>query len=300
MSLSLPGPLRGAIIFSMLLLNTFFWMFPVYAAAILKLLLPFRGIRTFFDLGLNWMCHAWMYCNNEFIIGLFKDVEYDVQGLDALKPDEWYLVIANHQTWVDIIVLHKVMHGRIPFIKYFLKRELIWLPILGLVWWALDYPFMKRYSPELIKRKPHLKGKDIQATRKACEKFKDTPASIMNFVEGTRFTPEKHASQGSPYKYLLKPRSGGITFVFSAMGEYINKAIDITIFYPEGVQGLWGFLCSKRSRIAVRINVRTVEESLKSGNPDDTEYRARCSSWINSIWEDKDSEIDRLRKEYSK
>jgi 1-acyl-sn-glycerol-3-phosphate acyltransferase len=189
------------------------------------------------------------------------------------------------------MVLQKIFHGRIPFLKYFLKKELIWLPILGLAWWALDYPFMKLYSAELLRKKPHLKGRDIEATRKACAKFKERPASIMNFVEGTRFTSGKHAAQNSPYKHLLKPRSGGISYVLSAMGKNMQKIIDVTIVYPDGVENFWEFLCSRKSRIIVKVEVLLIDQNLRGQDPDDPEYRNSFNRWLNTLWEKKDRTI---------
>jgi len=287
------GFLRGVTGAAFLVLNTLFWAVPVYITALFKLILPFRAARGLFDTILNSLSYAWIYCINAFI-DLIKTVEYDIEGLEKLKPDEWYLVIANHQSLVDIIVLQKIFHGRIPFLKYFLKKELIWIPILGLAWWALDYPFMQRYFAEVLRKKPHLKGKDIAATRKACAKFKDKPASFMNFVEGTRFTPAKHATQNSPYKHLLKPRSGGISYVLSAMGENMRNIIDVTIVYPDGTENAWGFISSAKSRIIIRVKVLPIDENLRGQNPDDPEYKKRFNIWLNSLWEKKDTEITQL------
>lgn len=234
-----------------------------------------------------------MYCNNLFI-DLLKKVEYKVQGIETLAIDEWYLVMANHQSWVDIIVLQKIFHNRIPFVKYFLKRELIWVPILGLAWWAMDYPFMKRYSAEFIKKYPHLKGKDLEMTRRYCEKFKDKPTSIINFVEGTRFTNEKHKRQNSPYRHLLKPKSGGISFVLSAMGEYINKIIDVTIVYPDGAESLWSFLCSSRTQIHVQINVFPIDQGIIGDYFNDEAFRDNFQKWINNLWSKKDMRIEEI------
>jgi len=295
MLIFLLGSLSGVIGVTFLVLNTLFWAVPVYITAVFKLILPFRAAQGLFDTILNFLSYNWIYCINGFI-GIIKNVEYDVEGLEELKLHEWYLVISNHQTLVDIIVLQKIFHGRIPFLKYFLKKELIWMPILGLAWWALDYPFMERYSAELLKKKPHLKGKDIVATRKACAKFKDRPASIINFVEGTRFTSAKHAAQNSPYRHLLKPRSGGISYVLSAMGENMRKVIDVTIVYPDGVENACGFLCSRKSRIIVRIEVLPIDQNLRGQDPDDPEYRDRFNSWLNALWEKKDIKITQQMK----
>ncbi|MBN1473437.1 MAG: acyltransferase [Syntrophaceae bacterium] len=289
------GFLRGVTGAAFLVLNTLFWAVPVYITALFKLILPFRAARGLFDTILNSLSYAWIYCINAFI-DLIKTVEYDIEGLEKLKPDEWYLVIANHQSLVDIIVLQKIFHGRIPFLKYFLKKEMIWIPILGLAWWALDYPFMQRYSAEVLRKKPHFKGKDIAATRKACAKFKDKPASFMNFVEGTRFTPAKHAMQNSPYKHLLKPRSGGISYVLSAMGENMRNIIDVTIVYPDGTENAWGFISSTKSRIIIRIKVLPIDENLRGQNPDDQEYKKRFNAWLNTIWKNKDKKITQLIK----
>lgn len=290
---TLTGYLRGTIVIIFLIGNTLFWAVPVYITALFKLILPFRKPRQFLDTILNFLCYAWIYCINGFI-GIMKTVEYDVEGLEALRRDEWYLVISNHQSWVDIIVLQKIFHGRIPFLKYFLKQQLIWMPILGLAWWALDYPFMKRYSAETLKRKPYLKGKDIEATKKACAKFQDMPASIMNFVEGTRFTYAKHARQNSPYQHLLKPRSGGISYVLSMMGKNMKSLIDVTIVYPDGVETAWEFLRSGKSRILVKVEVLPIDENLCGQNPDDPAYRTRFNDWLNTLWKKKDQKIDRL------
>lgn len=292
----LPGPVRAAIGVTLLVLNTLFWAVPVYITAVFKLILPFRAAKALFDTILNFLSYAWIYCINGFI-ALIKKVEYEVSGLEALRTDEWYLVISNHQTMVDIIVLQKIFHGRIPFLKYFMKKELFWVPILGLAWWALDYPFMQRYSSEVLKKKPHLKGKDFEATKKACAKFKDRPASIMNFVEGTRLTPAKHARQKSPYKHLLKPRSGGISYVLSVMGENMRKIIDVTIVYPDGAENAWAFLKSRKTRIFVRVAVLPIDLNLLGQNPDDPEYRNRFNSWLNALWEKKDIKITQAMKD---
>lgn len=287
---SLLAFLRGSVGLTFLVVNTVFWAIPVYVTAVFKLILPFRKVRSFFDAILNFLSYSWIYCINGFI-GFIKKIEYDVKGLANLRRNEWYLVISNHQTMVDIFVLQKIFHGRIPFLKYFLKQELIWVPILGLAWWALDYPFMKRYSTEFLKKNPHLRGKDIEATRKACAKFKDVPASIMNFVEGTRFTGRKHAAQNSPYRHLLKPRSGGISYVLSMMGENMKKLIDVTIAYPDRVENIWEFFCSPKSRITVSVEVLPIDSSLRGQDPDDPEYKNRFNSWLNDLWKKKDLKI---------
>ncbi len=283
--------LRGLLSMLMLYLNTFFWFGPLLAVALLKLVIPISGWRKICGIVLNAIAVTWISINN-FNMWWMHRIKWDVRGLEGLSLKEWYLVISNHQTWVDIVVLQKVFNRKIPFLKFFLKKELIWVPILGIAWWALDYPFMKRYSPEFLKKNPHLKGKDIEITRKACRKFKGIPVSIMNFVEGTRFTPEKHDRQKSPFKHLLKPKAGGIGFVLSTMGEQLSSIVNVTIVYPGGDTRFWSFLCGRIKEIRVIIEKMPLTPDLLGDYVEDKEYQVEFQKRVNDIWTKKDKLLD--------
>ena len=159
---------------------------------------------------------------------------------DGLSKANWYLVIVNHQTWVDVIALQTALNRRIPFLKFFVKQQLIWFPVLGIAFWAMDMPFMKRHSKAYLQEHPEQKGKDLEATKKSCERFHDTPTSVINFIEGTRFSEEKRIRRESPYKHLLPPRSGGMAVALSSMGSMFDAILDVTILYPQGVAELLG------------------------------------------------------------
>ncbi|MFH2064289.1 MAG: acetyltransferase [Pseudomonadota bacterium] len=218
----LPGQIRGVIGMTLLVLNLLFWFLALLPSALIKIIFPIRIVRRPMDTMLNFFCTMWGVCNLLFL-AMLNDIEWDVQGNDDLKMNDWYLMIANHQTWADIPVLQYALNNRIPYFRYFLKHELIWIPVFNFIWYSLDYPFMKRYSKKVLEKYPHLKGKDIETTRKSCLKFKNVPVSIMNFAEGTRFTPQKHKQQQSPFTYLLKPKAGGIAFALSAMGGLVSE-----------------------------------------------------------------------------
>jgi len=213
-----------------------------------------------------------------------------------MKMDDWYLVLSNHQTWIDIIVLQKVLLYKIPFLKFFLKKELIWVPVLGPAWWSLEFPFMKRYSKEFLVKNPHLKGKDIESTRKACEKYKTMPISIMNFMEGTRFTESKHKQQQSPYKNLLKPKAGGISLVMNSMGEILHKIADVTIYYPEGPKTFWEFLCGKTTKIVVRVKIIPITDEIRGDYVNDPGFTIKFQNWLNDYWARKDKFLSELKK----
>lgn len=230
---------------------------------------------------------------------LFSRTKFEVTGLEGVSTKDWYLVISNHRSWVDILVLQRVFNRKIPFLKFFLKKELIWVPFLGLAWWALDFPFMHRYSKALIAKRPDLKGKDLENTRKACEKFKHKPVSIMNFVEGTRLTPEKHKRQSGQFQHLLKPKAGGIAFVLGAMGEQLHKLLDVTIHYPDGTPSYWDFVSGKVRRIQVQVKIQSVADIINSDVYsseyfDDPRQRVKFQRWLTDLWLEKDKDLQTL------
>ena len=284
--------LMGVLSLLLLTINTVFWFNPLIVIAMLKLVIPIPLWRKFCGLLLNGIAVIWISINN-FNLWWTKRIKWDVRGLEGLSLDQWYLVISNHQTWVDIVVLQKIFNRRIPFLKFFLKKELIWVPLLGIAWWALDYPFMKRYSPAFVRKNPHLKGKDIEITRKACEKFRTIPVSIMNFVEGTRFTPEKHDKQQSPFRHLLRPKAGGIGFVLSAMGGQLGSIVNVTIVYPGGDTSFWHFICGRIREIRVIIEKQPVTKEILGDYIEDKEFQTRFQDWLNELWIKKDRLLEK-------
>lgn len=273
-------------------LNTLFWFVPIMLLSVLKLI-PISAWQRLLSSLLDGCASAWIRINT-LNQNLTSRVHWDVTGLENLKRKEWYLVIANHQSWVDILVLQRVFSGRIPFLKFFLKKELIWVPFLGLAWWALDFPFMRRYKRSFLEKHPHLKGKDLETTRRACEKFSHIPVSIMNFVEGTRFTSAKQRLQESPFQHLLLPRAGGIAFVLSAMGNKLHKLLDVTIHYPQGIPSFWDFACGKVKDIQVRVHVMSLENLMPEDYFENAEHRQLFQGWLNQHWQSKDNALKQL------
>ena len=283
-----------------MLLNILFWVPVLLLVATLKLLLPFRRVRLALDPVLLRIAEAWIAGNSGWM-RLTQAMQWEVSGLQALDPRQWYLVICNHQSWVDILVLQHVLNRRIPLLKFFLKKQLIWVPIMGLAWWALEFPFMRRHSEAYLQKHPQERGKDAATTRAACEKYALVPTSVMNFVEGTRLTQAKQQRQQSPYRHLLKPKAGGISLALDAMGEKFGAVLDITIAYPDGTPNFWQFLQGRVPRVVVRARVLPVPR-LAAGTPGDASQalRALCQDWINQLWTEKDLLLDQLLTEKNK
>jgi len=278
----------GVIILTLLILNTIFWTPLILIFAVLKFIMPIPVLRSFITRILTGIAILWMKYNNtgvERVIG----VKIDCEMPEGLSRDKWYLLVPNHQSWIDIVILQKLFTGKIPVPKFFLKSQLIWVPVLGIAWWALDYPFMKRYSKQFIEKNPHLKGRDMEKTVKACEKYKNIPVTVINFVEGTRYTEEKAEKQNSPYKHLLKPKAGGIGYVFTAMGDYLDSILSVTIIYPENSsRKLWDFMSGRMKNFRVIIDEIEVTDDLKGNYMMDDAYRMHIQSWVNDLWEQKD------------
>ncbi|MDX1509157.1 MAG: acyltransferase [Woeseiaceae bacterium] len=286
---------RGVIVFTGLTLNTVFWFMPLFVLAIIKLLLPVPPLRRALTRVLMKIGEAWVGLNRLILAG-GGATRWHSDDVAELRRDGWYLVISNHQTWVDIIVLQTVFNRRIPFLKFFIKQELVWFPFLGIAWWALDMPFMKRYSPSYLASHPDKKGKDLEITRKACEKFRDTPTSVINFIEGTRFSEAKREARNSPYRHLLQPRAGGIAIALSSMGELFDAILDVTIEYPDGVPKFWELCCGRKVPVIVNVRKRGIPEHMLGGDyENDRAFRREMHRWLGAIWAEKDSQIERLR-----
>ncbi len=292
----LPPATVGLIAGLLLTINILFWVPILLVFAIVKLVLPFKAVRLRIDPIILSIAENWISGNSGWM-KLTQNTTWDIQGLEGLRPDQWYMVSSNHQSWVDIFVLQHLLNRRIPLLKFFLKQQLIWVPVMGLAWWALEFPFMRRHSEAYLKKHPEMRGKDQETTRKACEKFTLIPTSVMNFLEGTRFTTEKHAKQQSPYPHLLKPKAGGLALALQAMGDKFQSVLDITIYYPDGVPTFMDFLCGRLRRVVVRA--RTIQVPVAQQHGDygtDPEFRTAFAAWVASIWQEKEALIAALAK----
>jgi 1-acyl-sn-glycerol-3-phosphate acyltransferase len=287
--------LRGLLTNLLFTLATLLVFVPLLPLALLKLI-PWTPWQRLCRRWLAALASAWINFNSwhqSWLAGARIELEGDLD----LRRDEWYLMVSNHQSWVDILAILRVFNGRIPYVKFFLKKSLIWVPMLGVAWWALDYPFMRRYSKEQLERNPALKGKDIEETRRACEKFRDIPVSIINFLEGTRFTPAKHRVQQSPYQRLLIPRAGGVAFALNAMNGQLHRLLDVTIYYPEGIPTYWDYACGRVKRIRLHVKQRPLPPELLGDYLEDSAFRANFQSWVNQLWEEKDRQLAIMAEE---
>ena len=286
--------LRAVFLLLLFIINLCFSFIPVLILAVLKLI-PGKKWKDKCSFLLHIVTTVWMK-NNIICLKLFAPIDIQISGddLTQLKKRNWYLVIANHQSWMDIFVLYQLFLGKIPFMKFFLKEELRYVPILGLAWWALDFPFMKRYSKSYIKKHPEKAGKDVEVTKRACQKFKTQPIAIVNFLEGTRCTPEKLAKFNFPYDNLLAPKAGGAAYVLGILGDKMKTVLDISIAYPGKHNSFWDALCGRLRSIKVHVNILRVTDDL-IGDYHNQAYRKHFIAWINQIWKEKDARLSQMK-----
>ena len=238
--------------------------------------------------------------------------EYTVYGLkiimkimhrDAMQvfdnnefdKNQWYMAVSNHQSWADIFILLVAAHKRIPLLKFFMKKELAWIPFVFLANKTLNMPFVNRHSKKQLEKNPNLRFKDYENTLMACKRFQRSPSTIFSYAEGTRNNSTKHQAQNSPYKNLLIPRVGGIATALSAMPN-IDVLVDYSVVYKSNKRGAWAFLKGDMRDVKVSVKKYNIPEDLKNKNySTDEEYRKNFKIWIEGIWEEKDKEIERLK-----
>lgn len=285
--------IRGAVTAALLLASTIFWGSAILIVALPKFALrgePRRRLILFLaSLGKNWVA------TNDRILDRMLATEWDVSGAEGLHADGHYLIISNHISWIDIIALFRVFHRKSAFIRFFMKHELIWVPILGQACDALDFPFMKRYSADYLEQHPEKRGEDLATARRACQRYLHVPVTVLNFIEGTRFTREKQENQGSPYRHLLRPRIGGLSFALASLGDQLDAMYDVTIAYPGHDSTFWQLVTNRIPRIVVRA--RRIElppeftsEAITRPGPE----RERFKAWIERLWREKDDLLGQL------
>ena len=289
----LPPPVRGALLLALITVSTIAFGVPVFVLAVVKLAVPEVRWRHWWTLRLVNVAEAWIRLNN-LMISVLMPTRFVFRGLEqaALRRDGRYLVASNHQNWSDVLVLQRLLIGHAPFLRFFIKQELIWLPVLGFAWWALDMPFMKRYSPEKLAAHPELRDKDLETTRRSCEHFRRGPISITNFIEGTRFTPGKRDRSGSPYRHLLKPKAGGVASVLDAFAGDLDTLVDVTIAYGKPGASFWDFLCGNIPTVTCEVRVETIPEDVRCGDyQGDDAFRERVQAWVRMLWDRKDARL---------
>jgi len=282
---------------SLVILNSAVCSIAICVVAVFKFVLPSAVLKAKGTQLANKIMWLWATINSA-ILNVSNRIEWDIQGGDELKKDGWYLMISNHLSWTDIVVLCCVFKDRIPMPKFFLKQQLLYVPFIGMACWALDMPFMRRYSREYLIRHPEKRGQDLATTRRSCAKFKHTPTTVVNYVEGTRFTADKQRKSKAGYQYLLQPKTGGIAYTLAAMGDQFESIIDVTLAYPENTQKPFkDALMGRMTKIVVRTKVLPVDEQVRGDYFNDKPYKRQFQQWLGDVWQQKDELLQQVHQD---
>tara|TARA_Y100001956_G_C4107372_1_gene180663 strand:- start:105 stop:1058 length:954 start_codon:yes stop_codon:yes gene_type:complete len=287
----------GCMAVILLCLSTTLFFIPILVIGLLKLI-PYQNWQLMCTRWIDKVIECWIDVNRLYVHHALPTKIVGSNNI-RLSQKSWYLVVANHQSWLDIVILQHVFNRQIPVLKFFIKDQLKWVPLLGFAWWAMGCAFMKRYSKAYLAKYPHKKGKDLKATRQAVKGFQCQPTAVMNFIEGTRFTQLKKKQQASPYQHLLKPKAGGVSFVIDAMPEQFDKMMDVTIVYPNTSVSLWDFLCRRLPEVDVHITPITIPAEFRKGQllaSNDTQMQFR--TWLNLVWQEKDALITKIKSKH--
>ena len=283
--------MRGTFSMLLLALNSVLCCTPLYLMAIVRLACRGRAHRAM-SRYMDRLVDAWVGINRQTFRALkLTRVDIDWACDERLSRDRWYLVISNHQSWADILILQNSLLGRIPPLKFFTKRQLIWVPLIGVAMWVLGFPYVRRASREQVAANPQLLEQDREATLDACRRFRDHPTSALNFLEGTRYTPAKHDAQAEArFEHLLNPKLGGMSYVVTGLGDQLHKIVDVTIKYPNGIPTFWDLMQGRCSEVRVLVQCRDLPADVRSA-ADSDQVRLRMGPWVDSVWQEKDRRL---------
>ena len=136
------------------------------------------------------LVHAQCFWWSDALIALNPYWKLDVQGLENIDPLKTYVIVANHQSLADIIIIYQT---RIYF-KWVAKKELLKLPFIGGLLWVNDHVLLSREEMSSIK----------EVYRKAAE-WPRRGVSMLFFPEGTRSgTDEMGEFKNGAFKLAIK------------------------------------------------------------------------------------------------
>ncbi len=294
----LPSPIILLINCILISLNVIIIATPMMLLGIIKFCLPFDVVTVLIEKTNYHLYRTWVFFNR-CIIRLTNNVKWHISGDNIPKTKKSCIVISNHLSWLDILFMGCVFKGNIPTTKFFMKHSLIYIPFAGLACYALGMPFLRRYPKEKLLKNPKLRTKDIETTKAACKRLIKFPATLINFVEGSRYTKEKAKKAKSPYKYLLPPKAASLGVAISEIGQEIEYLFDVTYFYPDNQKKAFVDMMKGRIKnIYVNVDILKIDESLKGNYLEDKQFKHDFTMYVRSLWERKDALLERMLNDY--
>lgn len=185
-------------------------------------------------------CIANIWC--VFLHFLMKHEFKFILSGDPLPKGEHVFLVANHQTQADIpVIFYAAVEAEAGGgVRWFAKDILKYTPLVG---WGMLF-----LGNIFVKRQWH---KDQNLVAKALARFREqkSPFWIVNFLEGTRLTPEKLVESqmygrkryGYVPQHTLIPRTKGFVVSVSNLRQKLDAVYDVTIGYPGKTPSIVSF-----------------------------------------------------------
>lgn len=293
----LPPCILGCICMLLFWVNCFILPSCLFILIFFNLFIPKSRLKCGYERWLNEFPRYWGTSSMK-MVQFLNGMKVEVRGAENLNRKTWYMMMANHNSFSDILLLHLAFDNRVSPLRFFMKNNLKYIPFIGQVCLVLGYPLMKRHTKSQVAKNPKLKGSDLEATKRACERFKKMPMTIISFPEGTRYRPEKARIRKSPFKNLLKPKAGGVAFALGAMQDCLEKIIDVTIVYDtQKPLSFLSFYGGAAKRVIVEVKEFPITEELIGDYESNREHRVQFQAWLNQRWQEKDERIGQIKKE---
>lgn len=238
----------------------------------------------------------WLY-GNHLTLRLFTCAEVHVTGEIGEDESASQIIVSNHISWLDTLVIGEITRNRLPVPKFFLKHSLLYVPFVGIACWGLGMPFMRRYPPAYLLRHPELRNRDIETTRKICETFRDIPTTFVNFPEGTRFTEEKREKGGAPYRNLLTPKPGSLALAIGSLNTF-SRIISVTLYYPDNKESPFkDMLFGRLGRIYISLREIPITDDLKGDYTGNKQFKHSFQIRLRERWQEKDETLQKMKEQ---
>lgn len=264
--------LASIVSFTFITVNLLIWLPLLALAAIVRVLLPFSIIKRFtFEFvdriyRIAVRLDGWWFTK---VLGLRFVIDDENEVLSKLKNSDSPLIICNHQSWFDVFLLQTIISSNGPILKFLIKSELLWVPVLGWVCIVLNFPRLKRKGDRSSRQR------DLQVAKSASTNLNSTPGALLLFPEGTRFSEDKHMLQKCQYRSLLQPKPGGFSVIRDSLTAP-TTIIDVSIRYQSNDEDCWRCMSGLVDEIYIKVSATSSAEVNDS------------IEWLDKCWAKKD------------
>lgn len=273
---------------------------PIMVLGLVRLALPLKAVRVLVEFLNYYLYKTWVF-NNRVIIGLTNNIKWHISGDAIPTTKKSCMIISNHLSWADILFIGCVYKGNVPVTKFFMKQNLIYIPFVGLACYALGMPFLKRYPKAKLIKNPKLRKKDIKSTKKACRRLIEYPSTLINFVEGSRYTRKKAARAKSPYSNLLPPKTASLGVALGQIGDKVEYIFNNTFYYPDNQKkAMIDLLMGRVKNVYVNVEIVKSTDGLIGNYLDDKEFKHDFTMKVRDLWEEKDAVLERMKLDYKR